>query len=245
MSDRAPVEALTLDFFNTLVRHREGRGRGGRVSEYLCAQGYQPRPWDHRILYRVFQRHAVDYAPDLSGPARRRYLADLACQVFEELGVDISRDDASMHAERLWEILGPSSFEVFADVSPTLESLRVRGIRLAVISNWHCGLRHFLTELGLAPYFEHVVGSADCGFAKPSPGIFENASHLLGVASDRILHVGDSFDDDYVAGRAAGYRAVLLERQSGEHEVAAQVVQSLAELCRLPELAGAFPDRAT
>lgn len=245
MSDRCRIEALTLDFFNTLVRHREGRGRGARLSAYLRAQGFQPGPWDHGILYRVLRRHAVDDSPDLRGAERRRYLVDLACRVFDELDVDVSRDDASSHAEPLWEILGPSSFEVFPDVLSTLESLRARGVRLAVISNWHCGPEHFVTELGLAPYFEHVVGSADFGSAKPSPEIFEKASLLLVVASNRILHVGDSFDDDYVGGRAAGYRTVLLERQSGENGPAAHVIRSLAELCGLPEFAGGFPDGAT
>jgi HAD superfamily hydrolase (TIGR01549 family) len=238
LSERRRIDAVTLDFFDTLASHRTGRGRGRQLTEYLQERGYEPAPWQHDVLYRVFERHAIDYSPDSPEPERRRYLDRLAGRAFRELGMEVSEHEASRHADPLWRILGPAAFEVFPEVVRTLDTLSASGVRLAVVSNWPCGLAHFLSELGLARYFEHVVGSGDCGFEKPDPRIFDRASALLGVPTSRILHVGDTFEADYVGGRAAGCRVALLARRPGARQDATPVIRSLEDLLALPELAG-------
>ncbi len=227
---RPVVEAVTLDFFNTLVFHREGRGRGRALMEYFAEQGFDPVPWEHQVLYDVFESHDDAYSP--SAPQRERdgYYTELASRVFERMGIRASREDALRHAEALWRILGPASLEVFPEVPDVLEELRGEDLPLAVISNWQRGLRHFCEELGLSHFFEHILGSADLGMAKPDEGIFHEASRLLGVAPERILHVGDTFVDDYQGGESAGVQAVLIDRRTAVDPAAARVIRSLAEL---------------
>ena len=48
------VEAVSFDFYNTLVYHRSGRGRGRELVDYLTDQGFVPAPWQHQVLYDVF-----------------------------------------------------------------------------------------------------------------------------------------------------------------------------------------------
>jgi putative hydrolase of the HAD superfamily len=81
--------------------------------------------------------------------------------------------------------------------------LRARGLALVVVANWDVSVHDRLRELGLAPYFDAVVSSADVGAAKPDRRIFDTALARLGVPAARALHVGDSPADEEGA-RAAG-----------------------------------------
>lgn len=231
MNSSGEIRAVTFDFFETLIRHRAGQGRGRSLSEYLVGCGYtSPPTWHDGALYRVFELHATQYSPGLGEAERARYLVRLASRVLDELGVDAGADEAAEHAEAIWKILGPSAFDIYEDVRPILGYLKRRGVSLAVISNWHCGLEHFVSDLGLASYFDHVIGSADCGFAKPDRRIFARATALLGVSPAQTLHVGDSYEADYRGGREAGYQVTLLERGAGKYPQAERVVRGLADL---------------
>jgi putative hydrolase of the HAD superfamily len=103
-------------------------------------------------------------------------------------------------------------------------------MRLAIISDWQKGLPYFCEELGI--YFDTVVASADTGFQKPDPRLFEAARARLGVAAQETLHVGDSAEDVQGA-RAAGFAAVLLARQGRPESAEAPVITNLQELLRL------------
>ena len=89
-----------------------------------------------------------------------------------------------------------------------LQTLRRRGLKLAVISNWDGRLPLLLQRLDLSRYFDAVVVSAEVGVEKPHPKIFEAALTALGVASFRTLHVGDSRRDDVEGAEAAGLSAL-------------------------------------
>ncbi len=187
MSGLSGVEAITFDFFNTLIFHREGRGRGRVLIEYLQTNGLQPVPWEHRVLYDVFESHDTEYSPEAPQEKRDAYYRLLAQRVFERLKVPASDEAASRHASALWQILGPACFDVFPDALQVLKTLKAEGYPLALISNWQCGLRHFCAELGLSEYFDHILGSADLGVAKPDKRIFAAACSRLGVSAAKIL----------------------------------------------------------
>ncbi len=212
---RPSIEAITLDFYGTLVYHRDGRGRGHNLVQYLRAQGLEPDPWDHQVLYEAFARHDVDYAPALSEDRRQAYLRQLTITVFERLGLPIDMESAASHAGALWEILGPPAFALYSEVDEVLTKLRQEGYPLAVVSNWQRGLKHFCTELGLDGVFDHILSSDELGVSKPDPRIFSEACRRLGTAPERVLHVGDTPSDDYAGARAAGMNALLLQREAG------------------------------
>jgi HAD superfamily hydrolase (TIGR01549 family) len=230
------VEAICVDFYNTLVFHREGSGRGRALIGYLEANGFAHAPWEHQVLYDVFDEHDAKYAP-LGSPADRdAYYEYLAHRVFERLEVPTSDGDAKRHAAGLWRVLGPDAFGVFADVPSTLSSLRARGYPIAILSNWQRGLRHFCTELGLSEHVDHVVASGDIGIAKPAPAIFAEACARLGRRPETVLHVGDSFAEDYRGGEAAGLQVLLLQRAPGPHPADVPMIRGLDELLRMLEV---------
>jgi len=109
------------------------------------------------------------------------------------------------------------AWRVKEDVFPALDALASREIRLGLISNWDERLRPLLHEMRLDRYFETIVISCEVAFTKPSPVIFEEAARKLGVAPERILHVGDSLEDDVQGARSAGFRALLIDRNQKAH----------------------------
>lgn len=224
------VDAVTFDFFNTLVFHRDGRGRGPTVMDYLAAHGFECAPWRHEILYEVFAGYERVGAATLPEEAQRARRITLAKRLFECLEIAASEGDAERHADALWRLLGPDSLEVYSDVAATLDALRSEGLPLAIVSNWPCGLGHFCTELGIAEYFDAILCSAEVGAAKPDPRIFAEAIARLRVDPARVLHIGDTVVDDYDGAVAAGLRAVLIARNGGLPAGGAPVIRSLAEL---------------
>ena len=205
--------AVTFDFFNTLVHHRRGDGgRGRELMAYLGSVGLESDPWRHQVLYDVLEPHGREYSTGLAAPDRSVYLIRVAERVFRRLNVRAETATAADHASAIWDILGPTSLRVFPEVPPLLGRLRAAGYRLAIVSNWQCGLGHFCVELGLGHAFEHVLASAEVGSQKPSPEIFQEAFRRMGVAPERVLHVGDTPLDDLEGARNAGCRGVLIAR---------------------------------
>jgi len=213
------IQAITFDFFGTLVRHCHARGRSARFREYL-AENDLTGEWHHAMLSPLFE------------PFENRLHEDdvwihVANRVFEL--AKVRGASGSEHAESLREIFGPAAFSVFEEVPGVLDDLKGRGVRLAVISNWHHGLACFLRELGLLDHFEAVVCSAEVGCEKPDVRIFEEACQLLDVEPSQVAHVGDLPDADVNGALAAGMKPVLITRH-GHVESAATVIRSLNEL---------------
>ncbi len=125
--------------------------------------------------------------------------------------------------------LDPRSWSVYPEVVPALLGLRERGYPLAIVSNWDSSLFDLLAALGLTEHFSAILVSAREGTGKPAPEIFLRACRSLGVAPGEALHVGDSREEDFEAARAAGLRAVLLDRE-GRHPDVEPRVAALSEL---------------
>lgn len=88
-----------------------------------------------------------------------------------------------------------------------------RRYRLGLVTN---GLervqRSRLRVARLEPYFEVVVTSESCGFAKPDPRILRVALEALGVGPSEAMYVGDDLRIDGAAARAAGMAFVWVDR---------------------------------
>ena len=140
-------------------------------------------------------------------------------------------------AERIYEQWAANHhFEMYDDVAPVLSELFARGLRLGVISNSHRSLASFRSHFKLETLITTTVSSAEHGFMKPHPSIFERALAEAGVTSREAVMIGDSLKADIEGAVAIGMRGVLL-RRSGEspRQVPAgvTVIASLHELLPL------------
>jgi putative hydrolase of the HAD superfamily len=123
----------------------------------------------------------------------------------------------------------PAAWHIFEDVTPTLETLKARGVRLGVISNWDERLRPLLRDLQLADYFDVVVVSCEVGASKPGPGIFAAALQKLAVPPHTILHVGDSLEMDVQGAQAVGLDALWLRRGAPPGQGSVASLREVAE----------------
>jgi putative hydrolase of the HAD superfamily len=122
-------------------------------------------------------------------------------------------------AERIYEQWASNHhFEIYDDVAPVLTSLAADGFVLGVISNSHRSLDAFTAHFKLDGLIGTTISSAEHGFMKPHPSIFDAALQRASVRASDAVMVGDSLTADIDGARAAGMRGILL-RRSGERPV--------------------------
>ncbi len=228
------MQAVTFDFYNTLVHHRAGTGRGRQYLEYLSAAGLASDPWEHQVLYDVFEYYGASYSSALSEESKLTFWTEFTRRLFERTHVRGSRAiDYAEHAPAIRDLMGPKAFVAFGESLEVLRALKETGLRLGVISDWQNGLTHFCHELGLGPYLEVVVASGEVGYQKPDPRLFQVAQERMKIAAPEILHVGDRLEDVEGA-EAAGFSVVLLSRGGEPAAAGVPIVKNLRELLSFP-----------
>jgi len=124
---------------------------------------------------------------------------------------------------------------IYADTLPTLDALRARGLRTAIVSNMPWGSpadpwREELTRLGLMERIDLAVFCRDVGWRKPAKLIFDFALSGLQVAPERCLFVGDHPAWDVAGAHDIGMDAVLIERWAPAAHGREKGIHSLDEL---------------
>ena len=148
--------------------------------------------------------------------------------IIQEVITDITNHDACF--EELWQHFArPTSWRCFPDVADTLVDLAAAGFRLAVASNFDQRLPPICANLPELKPIQLCVVSSAVGFRKPSPQFFAALSRLTGCPPDRLLMVGDDFENDVAGARAAGLPARFLNRESASNRVTDELA-SLIEL---------------
>lgn len=98
----------------------------------------------------------------------------------------------------------------YPGVVETLEALRQREFRLAVVTNKPViATERILRALSLADYFSVVIGGDSLPQRKPDPAQMLEASRQLGVEAGQLLVVGDNIHD-VEAAHAAGIRCIAV-----------------------------------
>lgn len=219
------ARVTTVVFFDvagTLIRVRDGVGqqyarvaaRFGVVADPRALEREFPR------AFRAAPRMAFPGSPADRVPALEREVwRGIVRDVFAGAGVldafapgafDAYFEAVYRHFE------DAATWDVFPDVRPALAALRSLGCPLGVISNFDSRVLGILERLDLAASFASVTLSSQVGATKPDPAIFARALARHRVDAVRAVHVGDSPAEDGEGARAAGLRAVLIDR-AGRH----------------------------
>jgi putative hydrolase of the HAD superfamily len=210
------VRAVFLDALGTLVRLEPPwvSLRAGVPAE-ISDEQLEAALREEMAYYREHAQEGRD-AASLAGLRRR--CADL---VSARLGLEITVD----------ELVAAMRFDAYGDAAPALRDLRDDGLALIAVSNWDCSLPEVLARVGLNELLDGVVSSAAAGHRKPDPGIFAPALELAGVEPGEALHVGDTREEDVEGARAAGIRALLIDREGegGDISSLADIRQHLGD----------------
>ncbi len=113
--------------------------------------------------------------------------------------------------ERAFEVFyaARNEVELYPDALDALRTLSARW-PLASVSNGNADLH----RIGLGEYFAATVTARTIGVAKPDPAIFRRAATYLDVPPQHIVHVGDDPELDVMGAKAAGMRAIWLNRHA-------------------------------
>jgi len=154
-------------------------------------------------------------------------------RIIEDMGGSGERvTECARHIYREWAAC--HHFKMYDDVQPTLRALSTAGLKLGLISNTHRCLSTFQEHFALEGLIDGAIASAEHGYMKPHPSIFEAGLKLLGVAAADAVMVGDSLAADVQGAIAVGMRGVLVHRSTEPAPApGVSVIRSLAEL---PEL---------
>lgn len=125
-----------------------------------------------------------------------------------------------------------AAWRCFDDVEDAVGTVASAGLRVAVLTNGAQRQQDQKLEAVGLSRIGPVLCSEALGFAKPDPRAYQQACHQLGVACDQVLHVGDRYDLDVVAARAAGLSAVYLDREDDGPRAEARRIGSLSQLDR-------------
>lgn len=97
--------------------------------------------------------------------------------------------------------------KTFPHVKSTLKKLRAKRIKLAIVSDApRLKAYQRLDAIGLADFFDVVVGKEDTGRFKPSTMPFKKALKLLDVKPDEAMHLGDWPEKDILGAKRVGMK---------------------------------------
>ena len=116
------------------------------------------------------------------------------------------------HATALRAMLEALEFPPFPDAVPALRRVARRRARAGGGEQLGLLAARVARAAGLLELLDGVVSSAEVGVREARARPFPRGTRARGVGPEEALHVGDSLDNDVEGARAAGVRAVLVDR---------------------------------
>lgn len=228
---RPALRAVFFDVGNTLLYAepsvsevcRQVLARAGHVRDLSAIESFMPLA---DAYYE--ERYAEDDAFWTDEEKTSSVWVGMYSLLCRRLGIE---DEAITIARSVYDEFGrPDRWALYADVRPTFERLKARGLAVGIISNWDSRLVSLLHGLGLADVLDDIVSSADVGLHKPDPRIFQLACERIGVAPEQAGHVGDHHYADYLGSTAIGMAGVLIDRHGLDADHGIEPIRSLDSL---------------
>ena len=197
MPRRAVLEAVLFDWGDTLMQFAydpelvEAGHRAG-----LEAIGRDDLPAVDALTEHFRERYEpLFWVP---GTVEEIEYPGLVRQLLGDFGVTVDDRELGRYLEAEHVAWDPAR-RLAPHTHALLETLRERGLKLALVSNafdpgWL--LHRDLEQMDLARRLDFSVFSSEVGMRKPHPAIFERALAALGVAAEQTLFVGDRLYED-------------------------------------------------
>ena len=213
------IKAVFFDWFNTLARYESPREE--LQSQALQEFGIHVSPQEimHGLLAAdriLFEENAVSPVRERSHEERAKVYIRYQETILSEAGVNISGEPDTLVKiiTRAQELSQGMSFTLFDDVLSTLKTLKKRSLPLGLLTNFDGEMKPICQQLGLEPYIDFVVTSAEVGADKPSPPIFLAALEQTGINAAEKVHVGDQYKSDVIGAGGVGINLLLIDRNA-------------------------------
>jgi putative hydrolase of the HAD superfamily len=211
------IACVLYDFNATLIRSApwmdlETRLLPEAALQHLASIGAIPPPGSAVQAAAASAFRATRQAANSSG-RETSHVQDLSA-ILDAIGLRGAVSDSQIE-----ETVGAlhraclSTVELIPRADAAIDALRARGLRLAIVSNaaYAPFLHWTLERFSLASAFEAVFVSADIGWRKPRPEIFQAALARLSLPVGSVVYVGDDFEKDVAAPKRLGLRALWFQ----------------------------------
>ena len=205
------IEAVTFDFWNTLVYEDRGHLRGRRLdalSGLLEEAGYAT---ERAALEKAFDRSWERFVARWTTGDHHTF-AEAAAEIVDDLGYDVPDGVRTALVEAFGRAGDDAELHLAPHVPETLAALRAAGVRVGIVCDVGMTpstiLRAHLDRHGVLVSFDHWSFSDEVGCYKPDRAIFEHALAGLGVRAEATAHVGDLRRTDVAGALAMGMTAV-------------------------------------
>ena len=139
-----------------------------------------------------------------------RTMGDNVAAICQMLGVSPSAEAVARAQEIRCDNTADFLVHPRPDAVPTLDELRRRGFKLALVSDCSMDVPLTWSRSPLARCLHVTAFSCVVGVRKPDPAIYLAACTGLGVTPPQCLYVGDGCSRELTGARALGMRPVLL-----------------------------------
>jgi putative hydrolase of the HAD superfamily len=231
-----PIKAVLFDMFDTLMlierNHEFYSPSLMRMYHFLVKNGIDvPFERFNEVYIEVRDRLYIEADKTLSEPHFNMRISE----TLKSLGYtyDLSSSLVTSATNEFCE-----EFMTFVSIDKDTEQMlkELYGkYKLGIVSNFaipECVIK-LLRRQGLEGLFDAVVVSGAINKRKPSPEIFESTLKTLGVSASETVFVGDTIDADIEGAKAAGMRAIYIERREqkqSEKFFPDQIIKGLSEL---------------
>ena len=205
-------DAVTFDYWNTLVWEEAGHTRGRRTEAWAGLLEEAGFAMERSLLDAVFSSAWDRYVEHWT--TNQQYQSVRAAEeLVEQLGFDVPPSVRRRLVDAFTEAGHEAELHLTDGVADSLRVLKDAGLRLGIICDVGMTpspvLRAHLDRHGVLGLFDHWSFSDEVGHYKPSPVIFQHALDGLGeVAPGRAVHVGDIRRTDIAGAREMGMTAV-------------------------------------
>lgn len=201
MRNKFPFPFVCFDLFHTLVNVAAAPGGTGRYTADILGLG--------RTAWRdaCFGHRHVITRPTVHLDVIRTLAHSLNPEITEA-----AIAEATAERQRRFD---HALLNIEPEVLDTLVRLRRCGSRLALISNASSGEIAAWSGSPLAPLFDAVVFSCECGWRKPQHEIYHEALRRLDADASATLYVGDGGSDELRGARDVGLTPVWISRHVG------------------------------
>jgi putative hydrolase of the HAD superfamily len=165
--------------------------------------------------------------------ARRRIVR----QALDEVAPGLPQAEAlAARVTAIFEQLRESGMTLFPEAVATLEQLRDRGVRLALLTNGASSpQRAKLARFDLERHFAHIHIEGEHPYGKPDERTYRRALTALAVDADQAWMVGDNLEWDVGAPQRLGIHGIWLDRTGaglppGSAVRPDRIIRSVAEL---------------
>lgn len=129
--------------------------------------------------------------------------------------------------------------KLYSEVREVLETLS-KHYQLGIVANQSSSIRELLKEWGIESYFQLLILSEEVGLSKPDTTIFTLALQKANIPADRVVYVGDRYDNDILPAKSLGMWTVRILTGFGKYAGENDKLKSDWSITSLQELLTIF-----